>query len=177
MNLLDVFIVLFLVIGIVQGFRRGFFVELASLVSILLGIFIAIKFSYLTQSWLQQHGSWNPKTIQVVSFALTFILVIIGVSMLAKVFTAIANFAFLGLANSILGGVLALFRAVLVLSILLNLFQKVDGKFTIVSKETREKSTLYLPVQEVSRQIYPTISEWFENFKSEGFEFENPKES
>jgi len=43
MNMLDFFIGVFLIIGLVKGFRNGFFVELASLVSILLGIFIAIK--------------------------------------------------------------------------------------------------------------------------------------
>lgn len=173
MNLLDIFIVFFLVIGVIQGFRRGFFVELASLVSILLGIFIAIKFSHLTQSWLEHQTHWNPKTVQVTAFALTFILVIIAVSMLAKVFTTIANFAFLGWVNSIFGSVLALFRGILVLSILLNLFQKIDGSFTLISQETKEKSILFVPIQAVSREIYPSISQWFETFQSEGFQFNN----
>ena len=175
MNTLDIFIGLFLIIGLVKGFRNGFFVELASLVSVLLGIFIAIKFSYLTKSYLENHGTWNPKTIQVVAFTLTFILVIVGVSMLAKVFTSIANFAFLGLANSILGGVFGMLRTILVMSIMLNLFQKLNANNTFISKETKENSKLYLPVQDVSKVIYPSISEWFEVFKSNGFEFENAK--
>jgi len=175
MTILDFFIGLFLIIGLVKGFRNGFFVELASLVSILIGILIAIKFSYLTKSYLEQHGSWNPKTIQVVAFALTFILVVVGVSILARVFTSIANFAFLGFANSIFGAVIGLLRAVLVMSILLNLFQKLNVNHALISKETKEKSMLFLPVQEVSKKIYPSISEWFEVFKSKEFEFENEK--
>ena len=175
MTILDFFIGLFLIIGLVKGFRNGFFVELASLVSILIGILIAIKFSYLTKSYLEQHGSWNPKTIQVVAFALTFILVVVGVSILARVFTSIANFAFLGFANSIFGAVIGLLRAVLVMSILLNLFQKLNVNHALISKETKEKSMLFLPVQEVSKKIYPSISEWFEVFKSKEFKFENEK--
>lgn len=175
MNVLDFFIGIFLIVGLVKGFRNGFFVELASLVSILLGIFIAIKFSYLTKSYLENYGTWNPKTIQVIAFALTFILVIVGVSMLAKVFTSIANFAFLGLANSILGGIFGLLRTVLVMSIFLNLFQKLNVNHVLISKETKEKSILYSPVQEISKSIYPAISEWFEVFKSNGFEFEGKK--
>jgi len=176
MNVLDFFIGLFLVIGIVKGFRNGFFVELASLISILLGIFIAIKFSYLTKSYLEHHGSWNPKTIQVVAFAITFILVIVGVSMLAKVFTAIANFAFLGLANSILGGIVGLLRIGFGDEHTAeSCFKKVNADNAILSKETKEKSMLFLPVQEISKTIYPSISEWFEAFKSNGFEFENDK--
>ncbi|NHM06060.1 CvpA family protein [Flavobacterium sp. CYK-4] len=176
MNLLDLFIVFFLVIGIIQGFRRGFFVELASLVSMLLGIFIAIKFSHLTQSWLIHQTHWNPKTVQVAAFALTFILVIIGVSMLAKVFTTIANLAFLGWVNSVFGSILALLRGILVLSILLNLFQKVEGNFSLISQEAKQKSALLEPIQEVSRKIYPSISKWFENFQSTDFEFDHQQE-
>ena len=173
MNFLDWFIGFFLVIGLVKGFRNGFFVELASLISILLGIFVAIKFSYLTKSWLENHGTWNPKTIQVIAFASTFILVIVGVSMLAKIFTSIANFAFLGLVNSILGAVVGLLRSVLVVSILLNLFEKINFDNTFISKKTQEKSMLYLPVQDISKMIYPSISEWFDAFKSDEFKFEN----
>ena len=177
MNTLDFFIGVFLIIGLVKGFRNGFFVELASLISVLLGIFVAIKFSYLTKSWLENHGSWNPKTVQVMAFALTFILVIVGVSMLAKIFTTIANFAFLGLANSLFGGILGLLRTILVMSILLNLFEKLNVDHAILSKETKEKSMLFMPIQAISRKIYPSISEWFEVFKLNGFEFENQEKA
>jgi hypothetical protein len=37
----------------------------------------------------------------------------------------------------------------------------------------KEKSTLYPLVQEVSKNIYPAISGWFEVFKSEEFRLEN----
>ena len=176
MNLLDIFICVFLSLGLIKGFRNGFFVELASLVSILLGIFIAIKFSYLTKSWLENHGTWNPKTVQVVAFGLTFVLVIVGVSMLAKVFTSIANLAFLGIVNSIFGALVGLLRSVLVLSILLNLFHKLNTHHQMISWETREQSTLYQPVQQISKRIYPSISEWFTAFQSKDFKLENDAE-
>jgi membrane protein required for colicin V production len=176
MTILDFFITVFLVIGLVKGFRNGFFVELASLISVLLGIFIAIKCSYLTKSYLEHHVLCNPKTIQVTAFALTFILVVIGVSMLAKIFTSIANFAFLGLANSILGAFFGLLRSVLMMSIVLNLFQKLQADHYIISKEAKEKSTLYSPIQDIAKMIYPSIQEWFKVFQSDEFRFENDQE-
>jgi membrane protein required for colicin V production len=93
--------------------------------------------------------------------------------MLAKVFTSIANFAFLGFANSFFGALLGLLRTVLVVSILLNLFQKINAGHAIISIEAEEKSELFLPVQDISKKIYPSISEWFEAFKSSEFQFEN----
>lgn len=176
MNSLDMVLGVFLTYGLFRGIKNGFFVELASLVSMLLGIYIAIKFSYLTQEYLQNHYTgWNPKVIQVTAFALTFVLVVVGVSMLAKVFTSIANFASLGIMNKILGGFFGILKTVLTISILINLFQKINSKETFVSKETQEKSALFLPIQEVSRSIYPAIEEWFTAFKEEGFELEHPK--
>lgn len=173
MELIDIILAVFLVLGIIKGFRNGFFVELASLISIMLGIYLAIRFSFITKSFLEKEVSWDAKTIQVAAFALTFLIVIIVVSCLAKAFTSIANFASLGFMNQFLGAFLGLLRTILVVSVLLNLFQKINFENRFVSKEMKEKSTLYPMVQEVSKNIYPAISEWFEVFQSEEFRLEN----
>jgi membrane protein required for colicin V production len=102
--------------------------------------------------------------------------VIVAVSMLAKVFTSIANFTALGLFNKILGGVFGLLKTLLTLSILLNLFQKINSTEVFLSKENQDKSVLFHPVREVSKAIYPAIEDWFTAFNSAGFELEDPKE-
>lgn len=176
MNYLDIVLAIFLVSGLINGVKNGFFVELASLVSMLLGIYIAIKCSYLTKAWLEMHASWNPKTVQVAAFAITFLIVVIGISLLARFFTGIANFASLGLYNKLLGGIFGILRTVLIVSVLLNLLQKINFDYTFVDKEAIEESQLYYPIQDVSKAIYPAIEEWFTAFKSKGFELENPNE-
>jgi len=126
MNLLDAFVAIWLCLGLIKGYRNGFFVELASLISIMLGIYVAIRFSFITKSYLEKEVSCDSKTLQVAAFALTFIIVIIVVSCLAKAFTSIANFASLGFLNNFLGAFIGLLRTILVVSILLNLFQKIN---------------------------------------------------
>jgi len=177
MDFIDVFLGIFLLYGLIRGLWNGFFVELASLVSLLLGIFIAIKFSYLMRAHLENHGAWSPKTIQVAAFALTFILVVVGVSLLGKIFTKLANFAALGFFNKLLGGIFGVLKTILMLSVLLNLFEKVNSNHAFADKETLDHSTLYNPVRAVSKFIYPSIEEWFTAFKSEGFKPEDPKEN
>jgi len=178
MATLDIFLAVFLCYGLIKGIKNGFFVELASLVSMLLGIFIAIKFSYVMKAFLENHyPSSNPKVMQVAAFALTFILVIVAVSLLAKFFTSLANFAALGIFNKILGGLFGVLKTILMLSILLNLFQKINVGETFLSKENQEKSIFFNPVREISMVIYPSIEEWFAVFKDENFELEKPKEN
>jgi membrane protein required for colicin V production len=176
MNSLDIFLCIGLVFGLINGLRKGFFVELASLVSILLGIYIAIKFSYLMKTFLENHGFENGKTMSVIAFALTFIAVIIGVSLLSKFFTSLADFASLGWINKFFGGVFGLLKTILILSVMFNLLQKINFDYTFISKETLDKSKLYEPVQKVSQKIYPTITDWFEVFKSETYEMKKPEE-
>lgn len=176
MSLLDIFLAVGLCYGLVRGIRNGLFVELASLVSMLVGIFIAIKFSYLLKGFLENHyPDWNPKALQITAFALTFALVIVAVSMLTKAFTAIANFTALGLFNKILGGIFGLLKTLLTLSILLNLFQKINTTEIFLSKVNQEKSLLFNPVREISKAIFPAIEDWFTAFNSAGFELEDPK--
>lgn len=176
MNFLDIFLCIGLVLGLVSGLRKGFFVELASLVSILLGIYIAIKFSYVMKGFLENHGVEDGKTMAALAFALTFLAVIIIVSLLAKVFTNIADFASLGWINKVFGGIFGLLKTILILSVFLNLLQKINFDYTVVSKVTIEKSKLYEPVQKVSQKIYPTITDWFKVFKSETYEIKEPKQ-
>ena len=92
---MDIAIGILIIIGLYHGIKNGLFVEIASIISFILGVFIAIKFSYLVKGYLEGFVSWNPKTIQVTAFVLTLILVVIGVHLLAKIFTKIADFAFL----------------------------------------------------------------------------------
>jgi membrane protein required for colicin V production len=47
------------------------FIELAS-ISLILGIYIAIKCSYMIRAILANHVSWSPKYIEIIAFALTF---------------------------------------------------------------------------------------------------------
>jgi len=177
MDFIDIFLGIFLLYGLIRGVWNGFFVELASLVSLLLGIFIAIKFSYLMKAWLENHGSWNPKTVQVAAFALTFILVVVGVSLLGKIFTKLADFAALGLFNKLLGGIFGVLKTILMLSVLLNLFEKVNADHAFADKKTLDHSIFYNPVRAVCKFIYPSIEEWFTAFKSEGFKPEESSEN
>ena len=99
MNFLDITIGILLVFSLYNGIKNGVFVEIASIISFILGVFLAIKFSYLVKSFLEGFVSWNPQTIQITAFILTLIFVVIGVHLLAKTFTKIADFAFLGWVN------------------------------------------------------------------------------
>ena len=165
MSSLDIFLGVLLAYAMFQGIKNGFFVELASLVSLLLGIYLAIKFSAFAKDLLAGFVHWNPKTIQISAFIITFLLVVISISVMAKIVTRMANFAQLGVVNKIGGGFFRLLKMVLILSIFLNLFEKVNYNNIIAKKETLDQSLFYRPIQQTAGFIYPSIDKWYEDLK------------
>ncbi|WP_291147422.1 CvpA family protein [Flavobacterium sp. UBA7680] len=165
MSFFDIIVAALLVYSLYKGIKNGLFVEVASFISLLLGIYLAIKFSSLIADMISKHVSWNPNNIQITAFILTFILVVIGVYFLAKILTGIADFAMLGWMNKLGGGFFRILKTILILSIFIALFEKINFNNTFAKKETLDKSIFYNPVKKVAAFVYPSIEKWYETFK------------
>lgn len=171
MSFLDIILGALLAFSLYKGIKNGLFVEIASFISLLLGIYLAMKFSSLMRDMIAKHVSWNPTNIQVTAFILAFILVVVGVYLLAKFLTGIADFAQLGLVNKLGGGFFRILKTILIVSIVIALFEKVNFNNTFAKKETLDQSIFYNPIKKVAAFVYPSIEKWYETFK------ENHKES
>ena len=165
MNYLDIILGIILVIAVFDGIKNGLFVEFASLISLILGIYIAIKFSFFARNILSGFMHWNPKTIQIIAFIITFLVAISAISFLGKFLTKIADFAHLGVINKLGGGFFRLIKAIIVISIFLNLFEKINFKNVFANKETLDKSLFYRPIQKTAGLIYPSIERWYGDLK------------
>jgi membrane protein required for colicin V production len=166
MSFLDVILGSLLVYAVYKGLVNGLFVEIAGLISLLLGIFIAVKFSNLTTETLGNYVHWNPKTIQITAFILTFILVVIGISLLAKALTGLASFAYLGWINKLGGAFVRVLKTVLIISIFLSVFEKINYDNFFAKKETLDNSIFYHPIQKTATFLFPTLEKWFEEMKN-----------
>lgn len=165
MSFLDIILGVILVIGLFKGIKNGLFVELASLISLILGIYIAIKFSSFAKEILSGFVHWNPKTIQIFAFLITFFLVVVIISIMAKFLTSVADFAQLGVMNKLGGGFFRLLKTILILSIFLNLFEKINFNNILAKKETLDNSLFYRPIQKTAGFIYPSIEKWYDGLK------------
>ncbi len=167
MNFLDLILAAILLYGLIKGLWKGLFVELASLVSLLLGVYLSVKFSGFTANFIREKFSSESEHLEIIAFAITFILVIIGIFLLAKVFTKIADFSGLGWINRLFGAIFGLIKMIFILSIFLHFFQKINANGALVSEEKLNQSVLYNPVVKTSEYVFPIISEWFDKAKEE----------
>jgi membrane protein required for colicin V production len=165
MSFIDIVFTALLGYALYNGLKNGFFVELASFGSLIIGIFVAIKFSHIVRFSIEDLIKINPKYIEIVAFAITFLLVVVGIHLLAKFFTGLASFASLGWLNKLGGAVFSLLKTILMLSVVIGLFQKININNMLVKEETLNNSIFYNPIQEVSKFMYPSLEKWYEEFK------------
>lgn len=154
MNSFDIVIGSLLLFGFIRGFSRGLFVELASLVALIAGIWGAIHFSYFAGDFLVENVEWDEEYISITAFAITFIIIVIVIAMIGKVFTKIADFAALGILNKLLGGAFAILKYGFILSVVLIVFDKLNKNLPFVSEETTENSILYEPVRDLAPMLF-----------------------
>ena len=93
---------------------------------------------------------------------LTFIAVVAGIHLSAKVLTKIADFAFLGWINKLAGAAFSMIKTILALSVVILLFEKINVNNMIAEQETLDNSMFYNPIKKVSEFVYPQIEEWYE---------------
>ncbi|UFH47303.1 CvpA family protein [Flavobacterium galactosidilyticum] len=165
MSFLDIIVCALLVFAFYKGVVNGLFVELASLISLVLGIYFAVKFSSFVKELLMGFVKWNPNSIQIVAFILTFIVVVIATHLLGKFLTGIANFAFLGWLNKLGGGFFRVLKTVLIVSIVFSLFEKINYNNYLAKQETLDKSIFFNPIQKIAGYIFPSIKKGYEEIK------------
>lgn len=161
MHFIDILIIICLGYGIIKGLWKGFFYEMAGFVALGLGIFVAIQFSNLTHKIIESKLDVHGDHLRIIAFIITFFLTVIGIKLLAKIFTQVTRFAFLGIYNTLLGGLFGGLKMLLFLSIFLNIFSRLNQKEGLMTHENVTKSKTFVPITEISKKIYPILNEWF----------------
>jgi len=153
MNYFDIVVGGILLLALIKGFKKGLVIELATLAALVLGILGAIKFSDITEQYLSQQI--NSGHIGLIAFFVTFILIVIGVHIIAKMLDKLVSAVALGLINRILGAAFSVLKYAFIISVLMAVFNSFDEKFNIIPD--KQKSILYIPVSKLALTIFPYL--------------------
>jgi membrane protein required for colicin V production len=157
MGIIDIVLGALILFGLVRGFMKGLFVEVASLVALIAGVYGAIHFSNFAAEFLQTKTEWNEKTINIAAFTITFVIIVLAIAIAGKALTKLADFAALGIINKLLGALFGALKIALVLSVILNIFDKMNSTITFVDEEHTENAILYKPVKSMFPIIFPNL--------------------
>lgn len=157
MSFLDIVLGLLLIWGLWRGLKNGLFVEIASIIALIAGIYGAIHFSYIAGGYLSQNMEWDERYINLASFVITFIIIVVVVHLAGKFLTKIADFAMLGILNKIAGALFGALKVAVILGALLVFFDRMNNAVGFITEENKKGSVLYEPVKEIGAFVFSKV--------------------
>ena len=173
MNSLDYILLIPLLYGLYRGFTKGLIIELASLLALTLGIYGALHFSSFTVEFLSDYVEIKTVYLQLASYGLTFLIIVMVISLTGKILTMLIKLVALGLINRMIGAIFGSIKVLLILSVFILFFDRFNKQFGMVKDEVLNASLMYNPIRIQAEQFYPNVLEEFERQKES---IENMKE-
>ena len=156
MSALDIIILVCLIPAVYQGITKGFVSQAVSLVSVILGSWMAFHSSNAACTALAPSlPDASPVVMHIATFLIFFLLYALVFTLIGKLIEKILKFATLGWLNRLLGFVLSIVTGLMVISLLLVLFTAINNSFELVSKETLAASVLYQPLYDFGAAFFP----------------------
>lgn len=155
-----IFLVIF-VYAAYRGFSKGLIVQAATFAALLLGLFGAIKFSGFTSDLLIEKTSIDGEYLPIISFALTFIGIVILVHLVSKLVEKLVQAVALGFINRLAGAVFNMTKFALIISGVLVVLNTIHERSSFLPEEEVEKSMMYEPLSGFAPLIFPYLK--FEN--------------
>ena len=123
MSFIDLIIIIPLVLGAIGGFRKGFILEIITLLALILAVIGAFHFLHWGMSMLTENFQLSGRFLPFLAFVLIFVGIIAIVNMIGQALKKIIQMAFLGGIDKIAGAVLGALKFVFLFSILIWVFQ------------------------------------------------------
>lgn len=151
MILLDILLLIFIGWFGFLGFKNGLIYEVASLLALILGCWIAYHFSDGIAMLIV--GTHLAKPIAMI---FTFIVVLLLIRFAGRLLSKIVKLTIPASIDHIFGLLFGIGKVVVTASVLLFILQDIDKKEILLKKETKEKSIAYQYVE----PIIPKAMHW-----------------
>lgn len=159
MNVIDIIILICCIPALVQGFRKGFISQAVSLVSLVLGAWLAFKFSEPVGEWIKTMADVNGVILQVLSFTLIFLVVYLVLLLLGKLIQSLVKVVMLGWLDKLLGVFFALLKMLLIIGLIITCIDAINSTLPIIPTKTLDESVLYHPIKSVADVVFPYLKE------------------
>lgn len=157
MNYLDILLFIPLIIGAWRGFKKGFVIELFTLLALLVGIYAGIHFSDFMSDILSEQVGLTSQYLPAIAFTITFLgvgaMVFFGGKMIEKLIKVVA----LSPVNKVAGLIFGLLKMLYITSALLVILESIDEKNDFIPEDLKESSLLYEPVKGTALNTIPAL--------------------
>jgi membrane protein required for colicin V production len=141
-----------------RGFSKGFLIQAAGFAALILGIWGAIKFSGVTTAFLMDKTNMEGEYLPLVSFAITFIAIVVLVHILSRLIEKLVQAVALGFVNRLVGAIFNLTKYALIISGVLVILNTINSKQPFLPQEDVDKSIMYGPLSAFAPTIFPYLN-------------------
>jgi len=153
MNLIDLIIIVLFGYGIIKGYNKGLIIELSSFFGIFISFFISTNLDDIISKQIVELVNVNFDIVNIIVFILVFLLSYSAIIFIAKGFTKLIKFVYLGLLNSLLGSLFGGLKLLLILIIL----SKIIFSFSLIPLKTLSESVLMIQLHILSEIIFNSL--------------------
>ena len=155
MNTIDLIVCLVLLVAVWCGFRRGVILQVCSLAGIVLGIWLAARYGAEVGALLHLEERFAAAG----GFVTVLVVVILAVALLGRLLRKLFHFAGFGVPDVVLGIVVSVAKYLLVLSVLVAAFDRLNADYTLADRQTIGQSRSYGPLLRLSEMLPPLLEE------------------
>lgn len=161
MNFIDLIVIIITSFFLLRGLFRGFVLELTIVIGLIVGYLIAISYyDYLSFFVFKTYFPQIPDSIaSIISFALIFIAINIGLRLAASAITKTLKFVMLGWLNRLLGAIFGTIKAVVIMGIAVFLLNLIPFSDTFLQKAGKNESVFYPLLELIGPELYNYIQE------------------
>ena len=159
MNWLDIALAVPMFWGLYKGLTSGFIMEIARLVALIAGVYLAVRFAQELSEYIYNNTEFTNEFLPIISFAIIFIVVVLLVHFFAKAIEKLAKAVALGWANKAVGALFGIFRFTFLLSIGIMMLTRFDLLKEFNRGDTAVGSFLYEPVTQVAPFVLPILED------------------
>lgn len=159
--IIDIAFVLLMLLAIFKGFSKGLIVGIFSLLALIIGLAAALKLSVLVAVYLKNSVLASTKWLPLLSFILVFIVVVLLVSIGARIIKKTMQFAMLGWLDKLCG----IFLYVIIYIIIFSIFLFYAEKVFLIKPQTIAESQVYQYVAPWGPKVIDNIGKVIPIFK------------
>ncbi len=138
-----------MILAVINGIRNGLIVALFSIIGWIIGLYAAFRFSSVAATYLDDLIDVSPRVLSIISFIAVFGIVMLLVSLGAKIVEKTIELTMLGWINK-LGGI---FFYVLLYTLIFSVLISFAEKSKLLSEETIQSSNVYQYVKPVAEIV------------------------
>ena len=160
--ILDIIFIVILLLALLKGYSQGLIMGLFSLLSVIIGLAAALKFSAVVASYIGDNINVSKEWLPLISFIIVFVIVVLLIRLAAKAVQRTFEMVMLGWVNR-LGGMI-FFAAIYTLVFSVLLFYAEQMK--VISPETISNSKTWPYIRPLGPQVIDGLGSVLPFFKN-----------